>query len=52
MNMNHSISNINSLSTNLKYKAQQMYIIVWLKNDYGENKSSHEHLIKEFIDAL
>ena len=29
-----------------------MYIIVWLKNDYGENKSSHKYLIKEFINAF
>ena len=43
---------MNSLSINLKHKAQQMYIIVWQKNDYGENKSSHKHSSKKLIDAL
>ena len=29
-----------------------MYIIVKLKNDYDENKSSHKLLTRESIDAL
>ena len=29
-----------------------MYIIVQLKKDYGENKLSYKHSIKESINAL
>ena len=52
ININLFISQINSLSADLKHKAQQMYIIVQLKNDYGENISSHKLLIRKSIDAL
>ena len=52
INTNLFISQINSLSTDLKHKAQQMYITVWQKNDYGENKSSHKYSSMESIDAF
>ena len=47
ININFFIFQINSLSTDLEDKAQQMHIIIWQKNDYGENKSSHKLLTKE-----
>ena len=52
ININLFISQINSLSIDLKHKAQQTYITVQLKNDYSENKSSHKLLTRESIDAL
>ena len=52
ININLFISQINSFSTDLKHKCQQMYITVWEKNDYGKNKSFHKLLTRESIDAL
>ena len=49
---NFFISQINSLSTDLKDKAQQMHIIILQKNDYGENTSSHKLLTRESIDTF
>ena len=42
----------NSLSTDLKHKAQKMSIIVRLNNDNEENKSSHKHSTRESIDVF
>ena len=40
------------MSTDLKHKAQQMYITVLQKNNYSKNKLSHKYSFKESIDAF
>ena len=52
INTNLFIFQINSLSTDLADKAQQMRITILQKNDYGENKSSHKLLTRDSIDAF
>ena len=52
ININFFIFQINSLSIDLKDKAQQMHIIIWQKNNYGENKSSHKLLTRESVDTF
>ena len=52
ININFFIFQINSLSTDLTDKAQQMRITNLQKNDYGENKSSHRLLTRDSIDTF
>ena len=52
ININFLIFQINSLSTDLTDKAQQMRITILQKNDYGENKSSHKLLTRESINTF
>ena len=52
ININFFIFQINSLSTDLTDKAQQMRITNLQKNDYGEKKSSHKLLTRESIDTF
>ena len=52
INTNLFMFQINSLSIDLKHKAQQIHITIWKKNNYSENKPSHKLLIRESINAF